>query len=74
MKKKYDIITFGSATQDIYVKSKKFFPVTKKSFTAGKGICLASGSKIEVEDILLSSGGGGTNTAATFAKQGLKTA
>ncbi len=74
MKKIYDVITFGSATQDIYVKSKKFSPVAKKSFAAGRGICFPAGSKIEVEDILLSSGGGGTNTAATFTKQGLKTA
>ena len=32
------------------------------------------GSKIDVEDIIFTSGGGGTNTAATFAKQGFKTA
>jgi len=32
------------------------------------------GAKIEVDDILLSSGGGGTNAAATFANQGLKAA
>ncbi len=70
----YDIITFGSATQDIYVKSKKFLPISGKNFTTGQGICLGLGSKIEVEDIFLSSGGGGTNTAATFAKQGLKVA
>jgi sugar/nucleoside kinase (ribokinase family) len=70
----YDIITFGSATQDIYVKSKKFLSVLGKKFITGKGICLALGSKVEVEDIFLSSGGGGTNAAATFASQGLKTA
>jgi len=69
-----DIITFGSATQDIYVKSRKFLPVLGKKFTTGKGICLSLGSKIETEDISLSSGGGGTNTAATFARQGLKVA
>jgi sugar/nucleoside kinase (ribokinase family) len=70
----YDIITFGSATQDIYVKSKQFLPVSGKAFAAGKQICFALGSKVEVEDIFLSSGGGGTNTSATFANQGLKTA
>ena len=70
----YDIITFGSATQDIYLKSKKFLPVLGKTFTTGEGICLTLGSKTEVEDIFLSSGGGGTNTAATFANQELKTA
>jgi sugar/nucleoside kinase (ribokinase family) len=70
----YDVITFGSATQDIYVKSKKFMPVLGEKFSTGKGICLSLGSKVEVEDIFLSSGGGGTNTAATFAEQGFKVA
>jgi ribokinase len=69
-----DVITFGSATQDVYVKSRKFLPVLGRKFTTGKGICLTLGSKIEVEDIFLGSGGGGTNTAATFASQGLKVA
>jgi sugar/nucleoside kinase (ribokinase family) len=32
------------------------------------------GSKIDVEDMIFTSGGSGTNTAATFAKQGFKTA
>ncbi len=70
----FDVITFGSAAQDIYLKSKKFLPVFNKTLTAKQGICLDLGSKIEVEDIFLSSGGGGTNTAATFANQGLKVA
>jgi len=71
----YDIITFGSASQDIILKSKAF-KVTKddKDFVTGEGICLSLGSKIDVEDIKFVSGGGGTNTAVTFAKQGFKTA
>ncbi|MGD0577182.1 MAG: PfkB family carbohydrate kinase, partial [Candidatus Staskawiczbacteria bacterium] len=43
-------------------------------FATGQGICLPFGSKIEVQDILFTTGGGGTNTAATFVKQGFKTA
>jgi len=82
----YDIITFGSAAQDIHVKSKAFkilknLPHSKAGekdfgapFGSGEGICLALGSKIDVEDISFATGGGGTNTAATFAKQGFKTA
>jgi len=67
-----DIITFGSATQDIYLKSKKFLPVLNDAFQTGKGICINFGSKLEVEDILFTWGGGGTNSAVTFAKQGFK--
>jgi len=70
----FDIITFGSASQDIFVKSKKFLPVSGEAFTTGQGICLTLGSKIEVEDIFFASGGGGTNTVATFARQGFKVA
>jgi len=70
----YDIITFGSATRDIFLKSKTFKIVGEKKFITGKGLCLSLGSKIEVDDISFSTGGGGTNTAATFANQGFKTA
>jgi ribokinase len=70
----YDIITFGSATRDIFLKSKTFKIVGEKKFITGKGLCLSLGSKIEVEDISFTTGGGGTNTAATFANQGFKTA
>jgi len=73
--KMYDIITFGSARQDIHVKSKAFKILKdEKDFTTGEGLCLALGSKIDVENIFFTTGGGGTNTAATFARQGLKTA
>lgn len=75
----YDIITFGSAAQDIHVKSKSFKVLDDNkdfggTFGTGKGICLALGSKVDVEDVIFSSGGGGTNTAAGFSKQGFKTA
>jgi len=73
--KMYDIITFGSATQDIRLKSKDFKVFkNEKDFTTGEGICLTLGSKIDIEEIDFTSGGGGTNTAVGFAKQGLKTA
>jgi len=71
----YDIITFGSASQDIFVKSGGFKILKdSKDFATGEEICLPFGSKIEVEDIAFASGGGGTNTAATFAKQGFRVA
>jgi sugar/nucleoside kinase (ribokinase family) len=72
--KNYDIITFGSAAQDIYIKSKDFVVLGNKDFVSGQGICLPFGSKIEIEDIIFSYGGGGINTASTFAKQGFRTA
>ena len=70
----YDVITFGSASWDVFLKPKKFQIIGGKKFVRGKGLCLDLGSKIDLEDIFLFSGGGGTNVAATFVKQGFKTA
>jgi len=71
----FDIITFGSATWDIFIKPKRFQRVLdEKKFITGKGICFDLGLKIDVENIFFSSGGGGTNTAVAFAKQGFKVA
>ncbi|MFA6190148.1 MAG: carbohydrate kinase family protein [Candidatus Staskawiczbacteria bacterium] len=71
----YDIITFGSAAQDIHLRSKEFKTVDGNTdFVTGRGICFTLGSKINIDDIVFTTGGGGTNTAATFAKQGFRTA
>lgn len=70
----FDIITFGSATWDIFLRTKNFEVLKDKKFITGKGICFNLGSKVDIGEIYSSSGGGGTNTAATFAKQGLKVA
>lgn len=72
---KFDIITFGSATQDIMLRLKKLTILKYgKSFTSGEGVCFPLGSKIDIDQILFTTGGGGTNTAASFALQAFKTA
>lgn len=70
----YDIITFGAAIQDIYIKPEKFKILGSSKFATGKGVCFGLGGKIDVEEMHFSSGGGGTNTAAGFARQGFLTA
>ena len=71
----YDIITFGSATRDIFVKPKNLTVLKYGGdYTNDQGVCFPLGSKIEIDNVRFSTGGGGTNTAATFAKQGFKTA
>lgn len=70
----YDIITFGSATIDIFLKPRGFKILKGKDFITLKGICFPMGSKIEIDDFHTFIGGGGTNTAATFAKQGFNVA
>jgi len=58
----------------MFVTSKNFQSLKSDDFVTGKGLCVPSGAKIYVDDIVFASGGGATNTAATFALQGLKTA
>ncbi len=69
----YDVITFGSATWDIFLEPKKYNVKKDRSFFTGKGVCFNLGSKVNVEGVSFSSGGGGTNSAATFLSQDLKT-
>lgn len=70
----FDIITFGSATQDLILKPKNITSLHYQKSSLQKEVCFPMGSKIDIEDIIFNSGGGGTNTAATFALQGFKTA
>jgi len=70
----YDIITFGSATWDIFLEPEKYKVKKDRSFVTGKGICFNLGSKVDVKNIHFSSGGGGTNTAVAFLRQGFKVA
>lgn len=71
---KYDIITFGSATRDVFLESLDFLVKEEKRFITGKGICFPFPAKVDIKKIFFATGGGGTNTAVTFANQGLKVA
>lgn len=65
MVKKFDVVTFGSSTVDVFVNT----DVSKR-----KGmISYPIGSKILIEDLKFDWGGGGTNTAVAFSRLGLKT-
>jgi len=70
---KFDIITFGSATLDIFLKTRQFDIKSIKKFITKKGVCFPFGSKVDIKDLYFFTGGGGTNTAAFFALQDLKT-
>lgn len=67
----YDIISIGSATLDVFIRSRGL-EIDKEDGV--KEICVRYGAKILVDELYFESGGGGTNTAVTFARQGLKTA
>lgn len=70
----FDIISIGSATRDVFFKADELKKFKMDGFPTGEAVCLGYGSKIEMKKIVLTSGGGGTNAAVTFARQGFKTA
>ncbi len=70
----FDVITIGSATQDVYLMSKGFRFVKNRRSPTGIFEEFAFGSKVELDDLLQEVGGGATNAAVTFQRQGLRTA
>ena len=71
---KYDVLSFGSATLDVFLKSSDIKVIKSKEVFTGKALILPYGVKSEVSDLLICSGGGGTNTTVGFTRLGLKTA
>jgi len=69
----FDIITIGSAVRDVFLLSKEFQLLKSDKFSTGVGECVALGTKIDIEQVVLSTGGGATNAAATFANLGFIT-
>ena len=71
---KFDVITIGSALLDIYQKSDEFKKIPSGQFEGGVALCGTYGGKTEIDDVVLTTGGGGTNTAVSFARKGIVTA
>ncbi len=70
----YDVVSVGGATLDIFMKSDKFQVVQSGDLPGGIAMCQVYGGKMEVEEVVITSGGGASNTAYSFAKKELKTA
>lgn len=71
---KYDVITFGSATLDVFLRTQDFCFHQEGKFLSQKAVCFPFSSKADINDLAFRTGGGGTNAGATLALQGLKTA
>ena len=69
----FDVITVGSATRDVFLQSEGFKLIKDTDFATGQAECFALGSKLEIKNLVITTGGGGTNTAVTFARQGFRT-
>jgi ribokinase len=74
MNNEFDVICVGSALLDVYMKSDKFVKVSSEKFDEGVALCEVYGGKTEVVEAEVTSGGGGTNNAVSFARKGFKTA
>ena len=70
----YDIVSIGSATRDVFMGLDEAKTFKSDDYSSGQAMCFSLGSKLEIKKIIFTSGGGGTNAAVTFARQGLKTA
>ncbi len=76
----FDVLTIGTATRDVFLTS-PYFTVLKDpehlkkiGFVEGEATCFALGSKVDVGEPVFTTGGGATNAAVTFARQGFRTA
>lgn len=72
--KRYSIVTIGSATRDVFLRSKAMRIISDDQFSTGEAECFALGSKIEIDDIVFETGGGATNTAVGFSRLGFRAA
>lgn len=70
----FDIISVGSATIDVYAKTHSELVKIETEHSTESLICYPSGSKILIDNLNFITGGGGTNTAVSFARAGLKAA
>lgn len=70
----YDMVTLGSATVDLFADTDSELVEIKSRHSMERLIAYPLGGKILIEELNVSIGGGGTNTAVAFARLGLKTA
>jgi ribokinase len=71
----FDIVTIGSATQDIFIESDMGkIQELRDPDSSYSMICFEYGAKIEIDQLAYDIGGGAVNTAVNFANLGFKTA
>jgi ribokinase len=70
-----DIISIGSATQDVFVSSDQAHLVRIQHYEREEAyLAYEYGAKVAVDHLFISTGGGAVNTAIAFAKLGLQAA
>ena len=66
-----DVVSIGSATLDIFLKSDQF---KIDRHEQGVYLCEKYDGKIEAQELVMAGGGGATNSAVSFARNGLQIA
>ncbi len=72
--KKYDVVTIGDASEDIFVRPQNIKVLNDSRFVSGKAASFELGEKIMLEDVSYETGGSACNNAVAFSRQGLNTA
>jgi len=67
---KYDIVTIGDASEDIFVRPKNLKVVNDPKYLSGKGASFELGEKILLEQVEYEIGGSACNTSVAFTRQG----
>lgn len=71
---KFDIITIGDCSEDVFVKPHDLLIQKSNHFISGKSVSFELGEKINLDEVSYQLGGSAGNTAVAFARLGLKTA
>jgi sugar/nucleoside kinase (ribokinase family) len=66
---RFDVISIGSGTVDVFVRPKT---TEIASHNGHMDVCYHIGEKVLIDELVLDTGGGGTNTSVAFARLGLK--
>jgi ribokinase len=67
---KYDVVTIGDASEDIFVKPRDLKVIKDSKMLSGKAASFELGEKILLEDVQYEVGGSACNTSVAFRRQG----
>jgi len=70
---KYDVVTIGDASEDIFIKPEGLKSEKNRRFGSGKSVTFELGEKIPVENVDYAVGGSACNTAVGFSRMGFST-
>lgn len=72
--KKYDIVTIGDSSEDIFIGLKDLKSTKSFQFASGKSISFELGEKIPINNVQYEIGGTACNTAVGFSRMGYSSA